>query len=73
MSGRNMLKTCCKRMRTTSNLADNFSDVGNRDSHEFDWLDVDDDMIVNNNNWDAEEVQIQWDGNHWSQLELEYD
>ena len=58
----------------TNNLTDDTSDDDNRDPHEFDWLDADDDMMVNDNNGDDEEVQIQWDRNHdWSQLEHEYD
>eukprot|EP00957_Ditylum_brightwellii_P079398 6037289-Ditylum_brightwellii.AAC.1 len=50
------------------------SDNGKRDLHEFDWLDADDDMMINNNSVDFDDVQIQWDRNHdWSQLEHEYD
>eukprot|EP00957_Ditylum_brightwellii_P083582 6353096-Ditylum_brightwellii.AAC.1 len=58
----------------TNSLTDDTSDDGSRDPHKFDWLDADEDMMVNDNNRDDEEVQIQWDRNHdWSQLEHEYD
>eukprot|EP00957_Ditylum_brightwellii_P028146 2125265-Ditylum_brightwellii.AAC.1 len=39
----------------TNNLTDDTSGDGNRDPQEFDWLDVDEDMMVNNNNGDKEE------------------
>eukprot|EP00957_Ditylum_brightwellii_P098846 7530326-Ditylum_brightwellii.AAC.1 len=39
----------------TNNFTDDTFGDGNRDPHEFDWLDADEDMMVNNNNGDEEE------------------
>eukprot|EP00957_Ditylum_brightwellii_P173902 13239269-Ditylum_brightwellii.AAC.1 len=38
----------------TKNFTDDTSDDGNRDLHEFDCLDTDDDMMLNNNNLDSD-------------------